>query len=297
MRDSSNTPVSVVSSTLSAAESDHSSAVSQTTTAAAVSTQYVDDELLWGVAMGWGVPAVTPAMKPMLGPVPNVVSLPYARSAPFHIRAPSWRHLLKLMARLGNTRLEPSVEAIAEVKTLMQLRVVVSFVKTHETLPDWNTVLYMTIDQAPPGTSPHVLKYRIGDTTTLPYSYTQSTPLMVLREGADASMSKFYTIPSTQKTPYPSLPITFPNLATYLASALDDSRGAHDNTTGMRRLAKFVDMFYPSESGATEAAAFRQGVGQKLMSFVGIGRRQQPRDRNAETFDLVTPFVADDFGR
>ena len=69
----------------------------------------------------------------MEGPIPNVIALPYGRAPPLHIKAPNWRDLLQLMARLSNTRLEPTVEAMAVVKTTMHLRVVVNFVKVSRT--------------------------------------------------------------------------------------------------------------------------------------------------------------------
>lgn len=65
----------------------------------------------------------------MQGPIPNVVALPYGKCPPFHVKAPSWKDLLKLMARLSGTRLEPTIEAMAVVKTDMKIRVVVNFVK------------------------------------------------------------------------------------------------------------------------------------------------------------------------
>ncbi|OBZ70091.1 hypothetical protein A0H81_09897 [Grifola frondosa] len=254
------------------------------------SNQYVDTELLLGVSLGFGVPTISAQLTPMQGPIPNVIALPYGRCPPFHIRAPSWRSLLKLMARLSGTRLEPTIEAMAVVKTAMKLRIVVSFV--HHASSEWQTIVYMTIDHPIPANAPTGWKYRNGDTGSLPWSYTLSSPPPFLRDGSDAPMSKFYTIPCTQETPFPTLPINFPDLATYLASALDDSRGAmHDSSSGLRRLAKCIDTFYPGDHEEE-----RSGMRQRLKNFVGIGSRSS-RDRNAETFDLVTPFVADDFGR
>jgi hypothetical protein len=65
----------------------------------------------------------------MQGALPNIISLPYGRCPPLHLQAPSWRHLLKLMARLSGTRIEPTVEALAVVKSDPQLRTVIQFVK------------------------------------------------------------------------------------------------------------------------------------------------------------------------
>jgi hypothetical protein len=67
----------------------------------------------------------------MQGPIPNVIALPYGRAPPLHIKAPNWRDMVKLMARLSNTRLEPTVEALTVVKTTMYLRAVVNFVKVN----------------------------------------------------------------------------------------------------------------------------------------------------------------------
>ena len=65
----------------------------------------------------------------MQDPMPNIISLPYARCPPLHLQAPDWRHLLRLMARLSGTRIEPTVEAMAVSKTELKLRTVVQFIK------------------------------------------------------------------------------------------------------------------------------------------------------------------------
>ncbi|KAI0677135.1 hypothetical protein C8Q78DRAFT_1065757 [Trametes maxima] len=247
--------------------------------------------------MGFSTPTIDPTPRPFAGVIPNVIALPYGRCPPFHIKAPSWRTLLKLMARLSGTRLEPTMEAMAVVKTEMKLRIVVSFVKVHHASDEWHTVLYMTIDHPIPPNAPANWRYKNGDTSTLPWSYTLSQMPPFLRDGADAALSKFYTIPITPETPYPTLPISFPNLATYLASALENSRAAmHDSSSGVRRLAKHVDQYYPSDHIVLEDAPERSGMRQRLKNLVGIGNRPQ-RDRNAEMYELVTPFVPDDYGR
>ncbi|KAI0921770.1 hypothetical protein AcW2_006646 [Taiwanofungus camphoratus] len=265
----------------------------------ASNAQHVPEDFLRGVSMNFGVPTITAALTPMQGVIPNVIPLSWDQEQcpPFHIRAPSWRGLLKLMARLSSTRVEPAVEAIAKIKTEMRLRVVVSFVKVHNTSNDWHTVLFLTIDHPAPGDNPLMWKYRTEDTSVLPYSYSLASPLAILREGADAPMSKFYTISSTPETPYPKLPITFPDLAAYLATTLDVSRNAgHDTSViGLRRLAKILDAIYPNDRPALNPAE-KSGMREKLKHFVGLGGKSS-RNRNAETYDLVTPFVADDFGR
>lgn len=82
------------------------------------------------LALGFNQPTVSAVLTPMAGPIPNVITLPFGRDkAAFHLKAPSWRALLKLMARLSGTRLEPALEDLAVIKAEMKLRVVVAFVK------------------------------------------------------------------------------------------------------------------------------------------------------------------------
>lgn len=68
-------------------------------------------------------------MSPMQGPLPNIISLPYGKCPPLHIQAPSWRQLLKLLTRMSEARIEPTVEALAGTKADLKLRTVVQFVK------------------------------------------------------------------------------------------------------------------------------------------------------------------------
>jgi hypothetical protein len=109
-------------------------------------------------------------------------------------------------------------------------------------------------------------------------------------------MSKFYTIPSTQSTPYPSLPIDFPNMAMYLQAALDESRRAmHDSTGGIRKLAKMVDSCYPHERSDDASNGPERTTVSGLFKRV-IGRGNNRRGVNEDTYELVTPFVSEDWG-
>ena len=69
------------------------------------------------------------------GVVPNVISLPPGRFVPFHIQAPEWGHLLKVMARLSGSRIEASIEAMAEAEQELKLRTVVQFVRVCVRIP------------------------------------------------------------------------------------------------------------------------------------------------------------------
>lgn len=155
----------------------------------------------------------------------------------------------------------------------------------------------MTIDMPIP--QDHRYRFRnSSDPGLLPYSYTLSPTPAFLRENADGPMSKWYTIPSTAQIPYPTLPITFPDLATYLMSALENARRAiHDRSSGWYRLAKCVDTFYPVQTVKNDdEEEERKGLSERVGRFFGRGNKPSRHD-NDERSNLVTPFFADDYGR
>lgn len=108
--------------------------------------QFVDRELLRGVcesqflvvvaghlisrlvAIGFYDPVVQDQAQAMAGVMPNIISLPYGKSPPLHLQTTSWRHLLKLMARLSGTRIEPTAQATQRNEDL-HLRTVIQFVR------------------------------------------------------------------------------------------------------------------------------------------------------------------------
>ncbi|KAJ7068424.1 hypothetical protein C8F01DRAFT_978294 [Mycena amicta] len=262
--------------------------------------QYVDSDLLRGVSIGFVAPFITSDLVPLQGSMPNIVSLPYGRCPPLHLQAPSWRHLLKLMARLSGTRFEPTVEALAVARSSqMHLRTVVQFVRLHHTTTDWRTVLWFTIDHPVPGSMPNSRKYTNGDVDVLPWSYTLSSLPALLRDSSDTPLSKCYTIPATTNVPFPALPISFPNMALYLQAALEESRRfTSDSSSGMRKLAKMVETCYPAASDS-KSEDERSRMGGLLKKFRG-GRKDKGRKGkgggNEDTYELVTPFVLDEWG-
>jgi hypothetical protein len=74
------------------------------------------------------------ANSQMRGSLPEIITLPYGKSPPMHIRASSWRQLLKLMAKLSSTQIEPSVEAVAATKGDLYLRTVIQFFKARDSM-------------------------------------------------------------------------------------------------------------------------------------------------------------------
>lgn len=80
-------------------------------------------------AFGFHPPPIGLNPMVMKDPIPNIIALPYGKCPPMHIQAPTWRHLLKLMAQLSSTRIEPALEAMAITKQALKLRTVIQFVR------------------------------------------------------------------------------------------------------------------------------------------------------------------------
>lgn len=262
--------------------------------------QYVEPDMLMGVSMGFKPPSISTILSPMGEVMPNVITLPYGKAPTFHIQSPSWRHLLKLMARLSGTRVEPTIEALTVAKDELKLRTVIQFVKIHHSASEWRTVIYLTTDMPVPPSVINSHKYTNGDVTVLPYSYTLSPLPQLLRDGADSPMAKYYVVPATKSTPYPTLPINFPNLAMYLQSAVQASRkAAHDSSSGFRRLALNIDACYPRDDGrpiSTDFSDNSRSLGGMFKRVINRGKTPRGRGGNEEIYDLVTPFVPDEWG-
>ncbi|KAF9247348.1 hypothetical protein BU15DRAFT_84860 [Melanogaster broomeanus] len=168
----------------------------------------------------------------------------------------------------------------------------VKIAKIHHSARAWRTVLYLSTDHPVPPATQNSHKYTNGDVTVLPYSYTLSPLPPLLRDGAESHMAKYYVVPSTSTTPYPTLPINFPSLA--IASS--------DSSSGIRKLANYIDTCYPNETESStpidQASLMRRGVVGGMFRRV-IGRNKgtsKGSSGNEEIYDLVTPFVPDEWG-
>lgn len=177
--------------------------------------------------------------------------------------------------------------------------------KVHPSSSEWRTVLYLSIDMPVAPNTPNPHKYTNGDVCTLPFSYTLSALPTLLRDSADSTMAKYYSIPQSTSLPYPTLPIRLPNFAMYLHAALSESRKAmNDSSSGTRRLAKMVDGFYPADPSSVE------GLGPEMTAPIRVGglfkrafgRNQKnsttnsARGGNADTYEFITPFRMDEWG-
>ena len=162
---------------------------------------------------------------------------------------------------------------------------------------EWRTILWFTIDHPVPLNILNAAKHNSTNVNNLPFSYTLSSIPALLKDASDTSLSKTYTVPATSSVPYPSLPITFPNLALYLQAALDDSRKQSESSP-WRKLAKMVQTCYsndfvPQESDEPENSRGVSGLFKRVM---GRGGKKKGGGGNEDTYDLVTPFVPDEWG-
>ena len=162
-------------------------------------------------------------------------------------------------------------------------------------------MLYLTTDHPVPSNVQNGHRYTSGDVSVLPYSYSLSPLPTLLRDGAESSMAKYYVVPSTPTTPHPNLPINFPNLAMYLQSAVQDSRrAASDSSSGLRKLAQYIDGCYHSEAERglpiIDEVVSKKGVGGMFKRVMGRNRSNKNSRGNDEIYDLVTPFVSDEWG-
>ena len=82
----------------------------------------------------------------------------------------------------------------------------------------------------------------------------------------------------------------------YLHAILKESRRAsHDSSGGLRRLAKMVDMFYPEvRQNDDEDDRLERGGVSGLFKRV-MGRNKARKGVNEDTYDLVTPFMMDEY--
>ena len=159
--------------------------------------------------------------------------------------------------------------------------------------------MWFTIEQPVPTAS--ASRYPSGNPNLLPYSYTLSPIPVLLRDGPDSNMSKTYTIPATDTIPLPTLPITFPNLALYLQAALDTSRRyLSDSPNGLGKLGKMVQTCYPNvNQDYSENEPERTRVGQYIKRVIGLSNKDKKKTKgtnNEDTYQLVTPFIPNEWG-
>lgn len=162
----------------------------------------------------------------------------------------------------------------------------------HQASRDWRVVIYLTLDHPTP--KEVAWKYSQGDVYTLPYSYSL-TPVPPLLKQTDSALCRTFTVPSTPSLPHPTLPMDFPGLMSYLQRALEESRRvSNDRSSGLGRLAKMVEECFPeadADHGLEDPdnSRLRKGIFAKFRR-----KSKMPAGGNQETYQLITPFLADD---
>ncbi|KAF5375319.1 hypothetical protein D9757_009688 [Collybiopsis confluens] len=246
-----------------------------------------EDELLQGFSCGFHDPVSLDQIQPLAGNIPHIISFPQSNFPAFHLQAMSWRHLLEVMVRMSETRMQPALEA-SQRNEKLHLRTVIQFCpvfrpvnlqsqyKEGHTPHGWRTLIWVTVDQGPKWTPKWTIKMpprRIGargaqdvDVESLPSSYQQMELPTFLRD-VNSEFDYIYTVPSTQSVPWPVLPISFPDFALYLQAALAKSR-IHYNSYGIGKLAFMLTCCYPNEFeggfGTSSGVLGRSGVGGSL---------------------------------
>jgi hypothetical protein len=157
--------------------------------------------------------------------------------------------------------------------------------------------LWFKIDYPVPAEIPDAQKWTANNPNMLPFAFTLNTLPRILQNATDGPVSKTYTIPATETMPYPTLPISCPNLAIYLQAVLDFSRGHKDDNSGFKKLAKMVNTCYPSrgEDVGLEAPD-RNTVGGLFKRVIGRKDKKGKGKSNNETYEFITPFVPDEWG-
>lgn len=81
----------------------------------------------------------------------------------------------------------------------------------------------------------------------------------------------------------------------YLHEALEISRRhINDSSSGVRKLAKMIEICYPNMNADETDDPERRRVSGLFKNLIGRGNRR--RGGNEDTYDLVTPFVANEWG-
>lgn len=236
-------------------------------------------------AFGFGPASLLPKNQVPDAAHPFPDEIPLRCSDAFFIAAPTFRQLLRLLANLGHVVIEEELDTQPTLeRSPAHLRPALQLVQVSP--PEEPYIILWLELEVPLPNGMHCN----GDTSLRAYrSVLPQNVQHVPNRGSHLFVCQ---------TPLPPLPRKLPEVATYLQSRVVTSRQMAD-TTGLRRLSKLVDRFYPNDgdmNGAMEAPAKKIGG---IFSKVMLGKRAAKRagkagaDVNDESYDLVTPFRLD----
>ncbi|KIO34514.1 hypothetical protein M407DRAFT_209716 [Tulasnella calospora MUT 4182] len=227
------------------------------------------------VSFGYMSPPLDQPVIPPCPAFPETVVI--QADAAFHIAAPTWHHLMKLLARLGEAKVMPSPAAFSTMPlstTVADLRLILHFHKS-KVGGEWRVVLWMDYDRAlPRSMTPNERgRWTTGDTTLLPWGcrIPEDSISGGLRgpgpmEVSTSSGNVVYVL----QAPFPKLPISLSNVATILqeayqkskqssstgvASSSESSAPQVDKGLSLKRLSKAVDKIYPPSKHSSSVAS------------------------------------------
>ncbi len=217
----------------------------------------------------------------------------------FYIAAPSFRHLLRLLASLGHASIQASNKArMAIDMSGVYLRPTLQFVRRAGVANGWATVLWFEVAIPQNGSNGGANASKSADTSKRAYhSALPDTVVHNMNYGSQVFVCQ---------EPLLRLPRQLPDLMVYLQNLLTDSRRATDSL-GLRRLSKVVDALYPKDDdiirevgGQVEDPSAVGGKPSRRHNMKGMFSRVILRNKknaggvtNEEMYDLVTPFRPD----
>ncbi|KAG8943626.1 hypothetical protein FRC03_002418 [Tulasnella sp. 419] len=259
---------------------------SQPDTSPGGNTIFLDSSYMENVSFGHFAPELTQHLLPTPSGFPSKIVLHPEQA--YHIRAPSWKGLLRLLAALGDTTLEPSPEAFDKIQipshqTSLNLRIILHFHK-NKYGPDWTVIVWLDLDRGLPNIETY--KYTRGDTTMLPFNHRVpewtlgNAGQLAINSTGDITSSMtsiFYVLPN----PFAGLPMPVSNLAAVLTTALMDSKKAmhlptsnngagsnaaspFDPIASQRRLYKAVEKCFPQGKKGKVTAGVIEGKEEEV---------------------------------
>ncbi|KAG8691664.1 hypothetical protein FRC11_013275, partial [Ceratobasidium sp. 423] len=245
------------------------------------------ESLLHGISYGFRDPdPPTPVLMPPADPLPPSIMI--GEKTPFHVQAPNFRHLLRLLSHYGSTNVMATPAAIAASKSgVHSLRVVLHFVRGNHDRDPWLCRLFLEL---------HTPDDK--ETTPVPDTSMLWSDSSLSKVATCGPRGKLYVIPG----PLPPLPLPLQSLSSFIAKRLDEAcRAPSDN---VRRLERILVECYGSVGGALnsveEIGGRQKGSGN--LSFGGIFSRVKDKfssDKggtlNDHTYDLISPFQIDEY--
>ncbi|CAE6425239.1 unnamed protein product [Rhizoctonia solani] len=243
------------------------------------------ESLLHGVSYGFRDPdPPTPIPTSPADPLPPSIMI--GQGGAFHVQAPNFRHLLRLLSHYGSTNIMATPAAIAASKSgVHSLRVVLYFVRGKHDRDPWLCRLFLEL-------------HTPDDKETTPVPDTSMLWLDTTITAPCGSRGKLYVVPG----PLPVLPLPLHSLSSFIVNRLDEAcRTSNDNT---RRLERILVECYGSVGGASNSSEEIGGrqKGSGNISFGGLFSRVKDKfssDKggtlNDHTYDLISPFEIDEY--